>query len=254
MPQASASATKGSSDMPLQFRRGHSDDLPPPSDAAVGEPLFTTDDGKLRIKKADGSYALINGTGDGSGSLDLSSIDAGSMVKVNTARDGFVAASGADVPQHNHAIANITALQDTLNNKSPLTHTHAATDITSGQIPSAVTFVTTEGSGFSNAVNARLIAELPDTAGVLDIAQQSTLVELGDDITAIDGRVTALENDLPTSVSYLTTFFTDAALPATPGSTGFLKYDTSTSAWSLVANTASAPTEINGGNASSFAE
>lgn len=241
--------------MPLQFRRGLAENLPPASDAAVGEPLFTTDTGQLRIKKADGTYALINGTGDASGSLDLSGIAPNAMVKVNQGQDGFVAASGSDVPQHNHAIANITALQDTLNNKSPLTHTHAATDITSGQIPSAVTFVTTTGSGFSNAVEARLIAELPDTAGVLDIAQQSTLLELVDDVTAIDGRVTALENDLPTSVSYLTTFFADAALPATPGTTtGYLKwtYSEGSGSWSVVATAAEAPAEINGGSASSF--
>ena len=96
-------------------------------------------------------------------------------------------------------------------------HTHTADAITSGEIPSAVTFATADGSGFANAVETRLLDELPtdggsldiaqqstlqafisefpvDAQGNLDIAQQATLIELGDDIDAIDTRVTALEN------------------------------------------------------------
>jgi hypothetical protein len=96
-------------------------------------------------------------------------------------------------------------------------HTHTADAITGGQIPAAVTFATADGDGFSNAVNTRLLDELPtdggsldiaqqstlqafinefpvDNQGNLDIAQQATLIELGGDIDAIDTRVTALEN------------------------------------------------------------
>jgi hypothetical protein len=233
--------------MPLQFRRGHSDDLPLPSDAAVGEPLFTTNDGKLHIKKADGTFAEI---GDGSASaIDLSGLATGSLVQVNTTQDGFDAAT---------------------------------------QIPSAVTFATADGTGFSNAVEARLLDELPTDGGVLDIAQQSTLVELGTDIDAIDTRVTALENapdgvDLtgfsdgdvlmvdagsggntlaaavagtdyiaPSDIAKLRAVFTEASLPANAGTTtGYLKwaYESGSGTWSVEAAVADAPAFINGGNA-----
>jgi len=210
--------------MPLQFRRGHSDDLPLPSDAAVGEPLFTTNDGKLHIKKADGTFAEI---GDGSASaIDLSGLATGSLVQVNAAQDGFDAAT---------------------------------------QIPSAVTFVTTEGSGFSNAVNARLIAELPATAGVLDIAQESTLQSLvGRTITAGDGLTGGgdLSADRTLSVSFDGTGdantvarsnHTHAATELTTAatSTGYLKwtYESGSGSWSVEAAVADAPAFINGGDA-----
>ena len=64
----------------------------------------------------------------------------------------------------------------------------AATKITSGQNPSAVTFDTANLTGFSNAVEARLLVELPTDDGVLDIAQESTLIGLSDDIDAIEAR------------------------------------------------------------------
>ena len=215
--------------MPLQFRRGHSDDLPLPSDAAVGEPLFTTNDGKLHIKKADGTFAEI---GDGSASaIDLSGLATGSLVRVNATQDGFDAAT---------------------------------------QIPSAVTFVTTDESGFSAAVGARLLEDLPSTSGVLDIAKQSTLLDFIADfpvdgngnldiaaqttLESFDATVTSVQSGL-SNLQYLPTFFTNAALPSiSPTSTGFLQYDATLSAWSLVTSTATAPTEINGGNASSFSE
>ena len=210
--------------MPLQFRRGHSDDLPLPSDAAVGEPLFTTNDGKLHIKKADGTFAEI---GDGSASaIDLSGLATGSLVKVNATQDGFDAAT---------------------------------------QIPSAVTFITTEGSGFSNAVNARLIAELPDTAGVLDIAQESTLQSLvGRTITAGDGLTGGgdLSANRTLSVSFDGTGdantvarsnHTHAATELTTAatSTGYLKwtYESGSGSWSVEAAVADAPAFINGGDA-----
>lgn len=64
----------------------------------------------------------------------------------------------------------------------------AATKITSGQIPSAVTFDTADLTGFSNAVASRLLEELPTSGGVLDIAQESTLIGLSNDIDAIEAR------------------------------------------------------------------
>jgi len=208
--------------MPLQFRRGAEADLPAAGDAAVGEPLFTTDSGKLYIKKANGTFAEI---GDGS-DIDLSGLATGSLVQVNAAQDGFDAAT---------------------------------------QIPSAVTFVTTEGSGFSNAVNARLIAELPDTAGVLDIAQESTLQSLvGRTITAGDGLTGGgdLSADRTLSVSFDGTGdantvarsnHTHAATELTTAatSTGYLKwtYESGSGSWSVEAAVADAPAFINGGDA-----
>ena len=254
--------------MALQFRRGAEADLPSPTDASIGEPLFTTDSGKLFVKKADGTYAEISGSG--STNIDLSDIDAGSMVKVNPSQDGFVAAAGGDVPSH----------------------THTAEAITSGTLPSAVAYPTAEGTGFSNAVEARLLVELPTAGGALDIAQESTLLDLGNDIDGIDTRVTALENapdgvDLsgfadgailkvdassgsgetlaeavagtdyiaPSDITKLRAVFPEADLPASAGTTtGYWKwtYADGSGTWAIDTNQVTAPDEINGGNATSF--
>jgi hypothetical protein len=167
-------------------------------------------------------------------------------------------------------------------------HTHTADAITSGEIPSAVTFATADGTGFSNAVETRLLDELPTDGGLLDIAKQSTLVELGTDIDSIDTRVIALENapdgvDLtgfsdgdvlmveagsggntlaaavagtdyiaPGDITKLRAVFTEASLPANAGSTtGYLKwtYESGSGAWSVEAAVADAPAYINGGDA-----
>lgn len=53
--------------MALQLRRGTEANLPAPSDALVGEPLFTTDTGQLWIKKADGTLVQIGSGGSGTG-------------------------------------------------------------------------------------------------------------------------------------------------------------------------------------------
>lgn len=128
--------------MPLQFRRGNSNNLPPASDAAVGEPIFTTDDGKLRIKKADGNYAVIGSGASAPGGVDLSGLS-GSLVKVNQNEDGFAAADAGDLPSHTHSIANVAGLQAALDAKVDLD-------------------------------------DLPQSNGVLDIASESSLQDLAD--------------------------------------------------------------------------
>ena len=99
-----------------------------------------------------------------------------------------------------------------------------------------------------NALNAKVnLADLPeDENGDLDIAQESTLLGFSSTLSTVQSGLASLQ--------YLSTYFTDAALPATPTTTGFLKYDAAASppAWSLVTSTATAPDEINGGSASSF--
>ncbi len=208
--------------MPLQFRRGAEADLPAAGDAAVGEPLFTTDSGKLYIKKANGTFAEI---GDGS-DIDLSGLATGSLVKVNSAQNGFDAAT---------------------------------------QIPSAVTFVTTSGSGFSNAVNTRLLEELPVSGGALDVAQESTLQSLvGRTIAAGDGLTGGgdLSANRTLSVSFAGTGnattvarsnHTHAATELTTAatSTGYLKwtYANGSGTWSVDPITVTAPASINGGDA-----
>ena len=76
--------------MAIQFRRGAEADLPDPTDVLVGEPLFTVDTGKLYVKRDDGSLTEITG---GASSIDLSALTAGDVVKVNSAKDGFVKAT-----------------------------------------------------------------------------------------------------------------------------------------------------------------
>lgn len=85
-----------------------------------------------------------------------------------------------------------------------------------------------------------------DANGNLDIAEQTTLIQYGNSLNTLQTLVAGMQ--------YLSTYFTNAALPDIPSTTGFLKYDATASAWSLVTSTATAPTEINGGNASSFSE
>ena len=270
--------------MALQFRRGAEADLPHPSDAAIGEPLFTTDEGKLRIKKADGTYAVI-GSGTSTGDLDLSGIAAGAMVKVNGAQDGFVAAAGGDLPSHTHTIANVTGLADALDAKAPASHTHPVANLQAGSaelgdvvkfdgtnwVAGAITVSgdTYDSQAFNDAVERELLVNLPTSDGVLDIAQESTLTGFIDDFPVdADGnldiaqestlqlfstQVSDLQSDV-NALDYLSTYFTDAALPPAPTTTGFLKYDSDTTAWSLVTSTATAPSVINGGNATSFSE
>lgn len=212
--------------MALQFRRGLTADLPDPSDAAIGEPLFTTDEGKLRIKKADGSFAVI-GSGTSSSNLDLSGIAANSLVKVNADQDGFVAAAGGDLPSHTHAIANVTGLQDALDEKAEL-------------------------------------ADFPQNAdGSLDLAQESTLQALaGRTISAGTGLTGGgdLTADRTFAVNFGSTATTVAAgnhthaadtLTTTAQATGYLKWtwNGSTGSWSVAEAVAAAPTFINGGDA-----
>lgn len=212
--------------MALQFRRGVINDLPDPSDAAIGEPLFTTDEGKLRIKKADGTYAVI-GSGTSTGELDLSGIAAGSLVKVNNGQDGFVAAVGTDLPSHTQAISTINGLQDALDEKVEL-------------------------------------ADLPQNPdGTLDLAQESTLQALaGRTLTAGTGLTGGgdLTADLTFAVNFGTTANTAAAgnhthaaetLTTTAATTGYLKWTWSGSggSWAIAEAVASAPEFIDGGDA-----
>jgi hypothetical protein len=236
--------------MPLQFRRGHSDDLPLPSDAAVGEPLFTTNDGKLHIKKADGTFAEI---GNGSSSeIDLSGLATGSLVKVNATQDGFDAATGGDLPSHTHSVANVTGLQDALDLKVDL-----------DDLPQD------ENNVIDIARQSTLedfIADFPvDGNGNLDIARESSLQDLSDrTITAGDGLTGGgdLSADRTLSVSFAGTGnattvarsnHTHAATELTTSATttGYLKwtYESGSGTWSVEAAVADAPAFINGGNA-----
>jgi hypothetical protein len=215
--------------MPLQFRRGNSDNLPNPSDASVGEPIFTTDDGKLRIKKADGNYAVIGSGASAPGNLDLSEITAGSLVKVNSAQDGFVAAAAADLPSHSHAISSVTGLQ--------------------------------------SAIDAKVaFADLPqNNDGTLNIAQQSTLIDLTERQIAAGTGLTGggdLSEDVTLSVSFAglgnentasRSDHTHAATELTTAATatGYLKwnYVAGLGSWTIESVTAAPPDFIDGGDA-----
>lgn len=101
--------------MALQFRRGLEADLPSPTDAAIGEPLFTTDSGKLFIKKANGSFGQISGssvwgsiTGTLSAQTDLNS----ALTDLNSALAAKV--NEADLPQDGSGNLDI-AQESTLN-------------------------------------------------------------------------------------------------------------------------------------------
>lgn len=115
--------------MTIQFRRGLAANLPDPTDALVGEPLFTTDDGKVRIKKADGNFAVI---GQG-GSLDLSGIPAGSVVKVNPTQDGLLAATAADI-----GLGNVDNTSDLAKPVSTATLAALALKADASSVPSAL--------------------------------------------------------------------------------------------------------------------
>ena len=275
--------------MALQFRRGVINDLPDPSDAAIGEPLFTTDEGKLRIKKADGTYAVI-GSGTSTGELDLSGIAAGSLVKVNTGQDGFVAAAGTDLPSHTQEISTVNGLQNALNAKAPVSHTHDPSNINqasategqvlawNGSVWAPATPSETSGAAWGQisgqlsaqddlfqALAAKVdLADLPqDGSGNLDIAQESTLQALaGRTLTAGTGLTGGgdLTADLTFAVNFGTTAGTAAAgnhthaaetLTTTAATTGYLKWTWSGSggSWAIADAVAAAPTFINGGNA-----
>lgn len=208
-------------------------------------------------------------------------------------------------------VASIDGLQTTLDGlrtdvdaKAPSSHTHALTGLQAGSavlgdvvkfdgtnwVAGAITVSgdTYDSQAFNDAVERELLVNLPTDGGVLDIAQQTTLVELGDDVDAIDTRVTALENapdgvDLagfsdgdvlmveagsggntlaaavagtdyvvPSAIQNLTTVFAEAALPANAGiTTGYLKfnYNAGQESWTIESVTASPPAVIDGGDA-----
>ena len=202
--------------MALQFRRGVINDLPDPSDAAIGEPLFTTDEGKLRIKKADGTYAVI-GSGTSTGELDLSGIAAGSLVKVNTGQDGFVAAAGTDLPLHTQAISTINGLQDALDEKVEL-------------------------------------ADLPQNPdGTLDLAQESTLLGFAATLSALQTSTAQTQADLDLAEATLASTAAITLHRAEAGN-GYLYFTTSgiggvPGTWSLQSPTFAAPEFIDGGGA-----
>ncbi len=114
-------------------------------------------------------------------------------------------------------IASIDGLQTTLDGlrtdvdaKAPASHTHPVANLQAGSaelgdvvkfdgtnwVAGAITVSgdTYDSQAFNDAVERELLVNLPTSGGVLDIAQESTLLDLGNDIDGIDTRVTALEN------------------------------------------------------------
>lgn len=213
-------------------------------------------------------------------------------------------------------VASIDGLQTTLDGlrtdvdaKAPSSHTHPLTGLQAGSavlgdvvkfdgtnwVAGAITVSgdTYDSQAFNDAVERELLVNLPTDGGALDIAQQTTLVELGDDIDAIDTRVAAIEaapdgvdldsfsdgdvlmveagsggNTLaaavagtdyiaPGDITRLRAVFAEADLPASAGTTtGYLKwtYASGNGTWSVVETVATVPSEINGGNAASYGE
>lgn len=92
--------------MALQLRRGTQANLPAPGDALVGEPLFTTDTGRLYVKKSDGTLVQIGSGGSGPGSVAWGEILG--------------------------AIASQTDLAAALAAKAPVTHTHPLSQLEQG--------------------------------------------------------------------------------------------------------------------------
>jgi len=130
------------------------------------------------------------------------------------------------------------ATQAALDGKAAASHTHTASAITN----------------FAEAVEAELLTLLPTDGGVLDIAQESTLVAALSAIDGIDGRVTAIENAGFSAVEYLTDFFDEDDLPATPGeSPGVLTWTPDEGSgpygWTVAPVIAAPPAFINGGDA-----
>lgn len=115
-----------------------------------------------------------------------------------------------------------------------------------GQITGTLAHQTDLNSALGGKVNLADLPQDPPGSGNLDIAQESTLQSFSTQVSALESSVNAL--------GYLSAYFTDAALPPAPTTTGFLQYDSATSAWALVTSTATQPSEINGGNAASFSE
>lgn len=219
--------------------------------------LVTPQNGVVATNVQQALEDLAAGVGDGPGSGGAPTTATYLTVTPNgTLTNERVLTQGSGITLTENAVAGTMTV-------ALGSHTHTAEAITSGTIPSAVAFPTADGTGFSNAVEARLLVELPVDGGVLDIAQQSTLLELGTDIDSIASRVTDLENapdgvDLsgfadgailkvdassgsgdetlaeavagtdyiaPSDITKLRAVFPEASLPANAGTTtGYLKW------------------------------
>ena len=224
--------------MPLQFRRGAEADLPAAGDAAVGEPLFTTDSGKLYIKKANGTFAEI---GDGSASaIDLSGLATGSLVRVNATQDGFDAANGGDLPSHTHSVANVTGLQAALDDKVDL-----------DDLPQ-------DANGVIDIARQSTLQDFiddfpTDVNGNLDIARQTTLESFETTVLSVQASLAQTQADLDAAEA---TLASTAAITLTraEASNGYLYFTTSgingvPGSWSIQSPVFAAPEFIDGGDA-----
>lgn len=134
-------------------------------------------------------------------------------------------------------------------------HTHTAEAITSGTLPSAVAFPTADGTGFSNAVKARLLVELPDgvdLSGFADGALLKVDASSGSGDETLAEAVAGTDYIAPSDITKLRAVFAEASLPANAGTTtGYLKwvYESGSGNWSVVATAVEAPAFINGGDA-----
>ena len=132
-------------------------------------------------------------------------------------------------------IASIDNLQTTLDGlrtdvdaKAPASHTHPVANLQAGGatlgdvvkfdgtnwVAGAITVSgdTYDSQAFNDAVERELLVNLPTSGGNLDIAQESTLQAFSTQVSSLESSVNAF--------GYLSTYFTDPALPATPGETG----------------------------------
>ena len=107
--------------------------VPAPGELVIGELAINAADGKLFTKKVDGTVGEI-GTGGGGGSGTITSISAGSGLTGGTITTSGTIAANFGTTAGTICQGNDSRLSDA---RTPTSHDHAASEITSGTLASA---------------------------------------------------------------------------------------------------------------------
>lgn len=138
--------------MALQFRRGNEADLP--SDSEVGEPLFTTDSGKLFVRNASGTLVEISGSGSSilaDGSVTTAKLAAGAVTN-DKITDGTISSTklGSDITAAGKSLLTASTADD---QKTALSLSTVATTGSYADLGSKPVNATTSDAGYMSATD-----------------------------------------------------------------------------------------------------
>ena len=179
--------------MALQLRRGTQANLPAPSDALVGEPLFTTDTGRLYIKKSDGTLVQIGSGGSGPGSVAWGEI----LGSIASQADLQAALAAKAAATHTHSLSQIEqggATTGQVIKWSGTTWAPAADDSSAAGAPTNADYLVRTANGSLSA--ERVVGDSTSVA-----ANWNTSGAVTFERAALTGDVTASANSNATTIA-----------------------------------------------------